>query len=88
MASFKALTPLQYEVFEKFTTQISSTLSNVLFNDATRRMLEESIRKEETLRQQEEEMRQQVEELIATQEGYQKQEEKYQAEIEALKKKK
>jgi hypothetical protein len=87
MASLKEFSPLQYEVLDKFTAQISSTLSNVLFNETTRNMLEESIRKEEILRQQEEEMRQQVEELMATQEGYNKKEEQYLAEIEALKKK-
>ena len=86
MASLKEFTPLQYEVLKKITDQISSTLSNVLFNDATRKMLEESLNKEEMLRQQEEEMRQQVEELMAIQEGFSRKEEKYLAEIKALKK--
>ena len=84
MALLKEFTPLQYEVLQKITDQISSTLSNVMFNDATRKMLEESISKEEMLRQQEEEMRQQVEELMATQEGFTQKEEQYLSEIKAL----
>lgn len=87
MASFKEFTTLQYEVLDKFIAQIASTLSNVVFNETTRRMLEESINKEEMLRQQEEEMRQQLEELIATQEELQRKELDYQKEIEELKKK-
>lgn len=87
MASFKEFTALQYEVLDKFIAQISSTLSNVVFNETTRRMLEESINKEEMLRQQEEEMRQQLEELMATQEEFQRKEIDYQKEIEELKKK-
>jgi hypothetical protein len=86
MASFKEFTPIQYEVLDKFTAQIASTLSNVVFNETTRKMLIESRRKEEMLRQQEEEMRQQVEELIATQEEFFRKEEHYKNEIENLKK--
>ncbi len=86
MASFKEFTPLQYEVLDKFTSQIASTLSNVMFNEATRKMLDESINKEEMLRQQEEEMRQQVEELMATQDAYTRKEQEYLKEIAALKK--
>ncbi len=87
MASFKEFTPLQYEVLDKFIAQIASTLSNVMFNEATRKLLDESINKEEMLRQQEEEMRQQLEELMATQEEFTKKEIAYQKEIEVLKKK-
>ena len=87
MASFKEFTALQYEVLDKFTTQIASSLSNVLFNDSTRRLLDESINKEEMLRQQEEEMRQQVEELMATQEEFTRKETEYLAEIKSLKQK-
>ncbi len=86
MASFKEFTPLQYEVLDKFTNQIASSLSNVMFNDATRKLLEESINKEEMLRQQEEEMRQQVEELMATQEEFTRKEKEYVDEIKTLKK--
>jgi hypothetical protein len=86
MASFKEFTPLQYEVLDKFTSQIASTLSNVMFNEATRKMLDESINKEEMLRQQEEEMRQQVEELMATQDAFTRKEQEYLKEIKALKK--
>jgi hypothetical protein len=88
MASFKELTPLQYEVLDKFTSQIASTLSNVMFNETTRKMLDESINKEEMLRQQEEEMRQQVEELMATQEEFTRKEKEYLALIDALKSRK
>ncbi|HVD98287.1 MAG TPA: 7TM-DISM domain-containing protein [Cytophagaceae bacterium] len=87
MASFKEFTPLQYEVLNKFVAQIASTLSNVLFNETTRKMLDESRTKEEMLRQQEEEMRQQVEELMATQDEFARKEQQYRQEIEELKKK-
>ncbi len=86
MASFKELTPLQQEVLDKFIAQIASTLSNVMFNDTTRKMLEQSIQKEEMMREQEEEMRQQLEELVATQEEFERKEQEYLKEIESLKK--
>ena len=88
LASLKEFTPLQYELLDKFTAQIASSLSNVMFNDATKNLLDESMQKEIMLRQQEEEMRQQLEELMATQEEFTRKEEDYLKEIAALKKKK
>lgn len=68
LASFEPLEPYKVEFLEKLGETIASSISGILVNDRTRKLLEESREQTEQLRSQEEEMRQNMEELSTTQE--------------------
>ena len=72
IASFNELEDYQVDFVEKMGESIASTLSNVLTNIKTQRLLDESKAMTEQLQAQEEEIRQNTEEMMATQEEMQR----------------
>jgi HAMP domain-containing protein/putative methionine-R-sulfoxide reductase with GAF domain len=84
LASFEPFTPVKIEFLEKIAENMAALISGRQANDLTRRLLDESRQKAETLAQQEEEMRQNTEELQATQEQLERQRSEMQEEIRLL----
>ncbi|NJL15053.1 MAG: GAF domain-containing protein [Microscillaceae bacterium] len=78
LASFKILAPFEIKFVESIAEDIATTLQSIQINEDTRRLLIESQKATERLKQQEEEIRQNFEELMASQEEVKRQ----QAELE------
>lgn len=72
IASFKAFEKHEIEFVEQVAETIASSVSNVMINQNTNKLLEQARHQAEQLASQEEEMRQTMEELSATQEEMQR----------------
>ncbi len=72
IASFKAFEKHEIEFVEQVAETIASSVSNVMINQNTNKLLEQARNQAEKLASQEEEMRQTMEELSATQEEMQR----------------
>lgn len=72
VASFKAFEKHEIEFVEQVAETIASSISNVMINENTNKLLEKAKQQAEQLSAQEEEMRQTMEELTATQEEMQR----------------
>lgn len=72
IASFKTFEKHEIEFVEQVAETIASSVSNVIINQNTNKLLEQARQQAEQLAAQEEEMRQTMEELTATQEEMQR----------------
>ncbi|MBL3656004.1 PAS domain-containing protein [Fulvivirga sediminis] len=72
IASFNEFEPYQIEFVERISEVIASMVSNMMTNETTKKLLEETQEQAEAMKSQEEEMRQNLEELSATQEEVQR----------------
>ena len=72
IASFKAFEKHKIEFVQQVAETIASSVSNVMINENTNKLLEQARHQAEQLASQEEEMRQTMEELSATQEEMQR----------------
>lgn len=72
IASFHSFEKYQIEFVEQVAEAIASSVSNVMINENTNKLLEQARQQAEQLAAQEEEMRQTMEELSATQEEMQR----------------
>jgi GAF domain-containing protein/HAMP domain-containing protein len=75
LASLDDFKPFEIALVESVSEDIAITLANIKQNEETKRLLQESIKATQQLRQQEEEMRQNFEELMATQDEMKKRQE-------------
>jgi methyl-accepting chemotaxis protein/putative methionine-R-sulfoxide reductase with GAF domain len=79
LASLDDFKPYEIDFVESISEDIAMTISIIKANEETRRLLTESQKATQQLRQQEEEMRQNFEELMATQEEMKKRQEQIDA---------
>ncbi|BDD06259.1 hypothetical protein AUTU_37420 [Aureibacter tunicatorum] len=84
IASFKDFEEYKLQFIERLCEMIASSISMVKINEKTMILLQDSQRKSEELRGQEEEIRQNMEELLATQEDFKRKEIDYLKRIEEL----
>jgi HAMP domain-containing protein/GAF domain-containing protein len=84
IASFSVFEKYQIEFVERLTESIASSISSILVNRKTRKLLEESQIQSEELRMKDEEMRQNMEEMQATQEQVQRKEQDFLEKIATL----
>jgi peptidoglycan hydrolase CwlO-like protein len=87
LASFEIFKDYEIDFLERVAENVASLLYNRQSTDKTKKLLEESHKKAQTLAQQEEEMRQNAEELMATQEEMERQRRQLEQEIKELKNK-
>jgi methyl-accepting chemotaxis protein len=87
LASFEIFKDYEIDFLERVAENVASLLYNRQSTDKTKKLLEESHKKAQTLAQQEEEMRQNAEELMATQEEMERQRRQLEHEIKELKNK-